>query len=232
MEEKYRFADIRVAEPPAPTDESRVRRELADHLRVIIDKLIRTDVPMERLQEYQTTLAGLAADVSQWPRRPLVPMMQRLVQGEGSRQDLLDVMDNEIMTGLGTPLSPPLTLRLEDNLVCGNATLGLPWQGPPGRVHGGVIGLIMDILLAKTQDMLHGVGMTGTLNIRYRAATPLKQELTMQAGIERIEGRKLFSRGWILADGKVTAEADGIWICASGNYSWKSGFGPMQKEAP
>ena len=232
MDEKYRFGDIRVAEAPEPTDESRVRRQLADHLKVIIDKLIRTDAPVSHLEDYVATLATLAEDMSQWPRRPLLPIMQRLMQGEGSRQDVLDVMDNEIMIGLGTPLSPPLTLWLEDNLVCGKATLGLPWQGPPGRVHGGVIGLIMDILLAKTQDMLHGVGMTGTLNIRYRAATPLKQEVTMQAGIERIDGRKLFCRGWIFADGEVAAQADGIWICASGNYSWKSGFGPMEKETP
>lgn len=226
MKQDYSIHDVRVAEPPEPTDEARVRRDIAGQLQRIIDRLVRMDAPAERLHYYAAQLAVLADDMQQWERRPLGPILQRLLQGSGSQQDLLDVFDHEIMTGLAHPMSPPLNLWLDGDRVRGRANLGLPWQGPPGRVHGGVISLMFDILLAKTQDMLMGFGMTGTLNTRYLAATPLKTDIEMEAWIERVEGRKLFNRGRFLVDGKPVVEAEGIWICASGDYQWKPGFGP------
>ena len=225
MKDQYSLHNIRVGEPPEPTAEAEVRRDIAVQLQRIIDRLVRMDAPDEQLNYYAAQLAVLADDMQQWPRRQLGPILQRLLQGEASQQDLLDVVDHEIMTGRAHPMSPPLELWLEGEKVRGRANLGLPWQGPPGRVHGGVISLMFDILLAKTQDMVRGFGMTGTLNVRYMAATPLKTDIEMEAWVERLDGRKLFNRGRFLIDGKPVAEAEGIWICASGDYQWKPGFG-------
>lgn len=226
MKHDYSIHNVRVGEPPEPTEEARLRRDIATQMQRIIDRLVRMDAPQEQLNYYAAQLAVLADDMQQWPRRQLGPILQRLLQGTGSQQDMLDVFDHEIMTGLAHPMSPPLTLWLDGNVVRGRANLGLPWQGPPGRVHGGVISLMFDILLAKTQDMLRGFGMTGTLNTRYLAGTPLKTDIDMEAWIERVDGRKLFSRGRFLVDGKPVVEAEGIWICASGDYQWKPEFQP------
>jgi acyl-coenzyme A thioesterase PaaI-like protein len=103
----------------------------------------------------------------------------------------------------------------------------LPWQGPPGRVHGGVLSLTMDILLAKTQDFFPNLGMTGTLNLRYLAATPLNTDVTLEARVQRIEGRKLFCEGRVLVGDRVSVEASGIWISASGDYHWKEEYRPQ-----
>jgi len=54
--------------------------------------------------------------------------------------------------------------------------------------------------------------MTGTLTIRYRRPTPLLTELTFEAYVDRVEGRKIFTHGTLSANGRLTAEAEGLFI--------------------
>lgn len=218
MSTQYGFHNILVGEPLAPTEEGTVRRDIAAALRDITDRLVRMDAPEEVLQGYARQLQVLRDDMQGWPRRAQGPMLQRLMRGEGTHQDALDIMDHEIMTGRASVMAPPLELWLEGDTVRGRATLGLPWQGPPGRVHGGVLALMMDILLAKTQDLVDGIGMTGTLKLRYQAGTPLKTPIDMEAHIREISGRKLIAEGRFSVNGETTVTAEGIWICATGQY--------------
>lgn len=227
MTERYHFSTIRVGEMPAPTAESETRREIASALKTITEQLVRMDASAEELAGYASELTALAGRISQHDKRDFPAMLARLFQGEASRQDLLDVLDFEILTGRSTPLSLPLELWLDGDTVRGKANYGLPWQGPPGRVHGGVLSLTMDILLAKTQDFFPNLGMTGTLNLRYLAATPLNTDVTLEARVQRIEGRKLFCEGRVLVGDKVSVEASGIWISASGDYQWKEEYRPQ-----
>ncbi len=53
--------------------------------------------------------------------------------------------------------------------------------------------------------------MTGTLNVRYRGATPLGR-IRGEARVDRVEGVKTFVTGTITSKGKVCAEAEGIFI--------------------
>ncbi|MCH8544254.1 MAG: PaaI family thioesterase [Alcanivorax sp.] len=218
---QYGFFDTPVGEPPPPTPESEARREIAAALRQITERLVRLDADEAALRGYATRFRALADELAVLPRKRQEPIFRRLLAGQGSRQDVLDIMDHEIMTGLATPLSPPLDVWLDGDVVRGRATLGASWQGPPGRVHGGVIALMMDILMAKTQDLVEGIGMTGTLNLRYQAGTPLKQQIDMEARITRLDGRKLVAEGRFMVDGQTTVTAEGIWICANGSYATK-----------
>jgi len=54
--------------------------------------------------------------------------------------------------------------------------------------------------------------MTGTLTVHYRKPTPLFTELIFEGVIERVEGRKIFTRGTASANGVLTAEAEGLFI--------------------
>jgi hypothetical protein len=226
MTERYHFSEIRVGEMPQPTEETVLRREIAASLKSITEQLVRMEASPDELAAYAAELASLNGRIGQHGKRDFPSMLARLVQGEATRQDLLDVLDFEILTGQSTPLSLPLQLWLDGTTVRGKANYGLPWQGPPGRVHGGVLALTMDILLAKTQDFFPNLGMTGTLNLRYLAATPLNTEVTLEASVQRIEGRKLFCEGRILVGERVSVEASGIWISAAGDYQWKEEFQP------
>lgn len=226
MSERYHFSQIRVGEMPQPTEETTLRRDIAASMKSITEELVRMDASTDELAGYAAELAALATRIRQHEKRDFPAMLARLFQGDASRQDLLDVLDFEILTGRSTPLSLPLELWLDGHTVRGKANYGLPWQGPPGRVHGGVLALTMDILLAKTQDFFPNLGMTGTLNLRYLAATPLNTEVTLEASVQRIEGRKLFCEGRVLVGDRVSVEATGIWISAGGDYQWKEEFQP------
>jgi acyl-coenzyme A thioesterase PaaI-like protein len=224
MTETYHFLDIQVAEPPQATEDSAVRRELAGELRRMNEQLIRLDAPVDELRAARDQLARLNERLENWEKRSYSDILKRLFQGEGSRQDVLDLLDFEILTGRATAIAPPLELWLDGDLVRGRARFGLEYQGPPGRVHGGVISLALDMVMAKCQDFFQGVGFTGTLNIRYLAATPLQSEIEFQARVARVEGRKLFVEAKVFAGDEQTVEAQGIWICAQGNYQPKAGF--------
>ena len=54
--------------------------------------------------------------------------------------------------------------------------------------------------------------MTGTLTIMYRSPTPLYTPLTFARSHDRIDGRKVFTRGTMHAGDRLCAEADGIFI--------------------
>ena len=98
------------------------------------------------------------------------------------------------------------------------------FQGPPGRVHGGVLALALDMLMAKTQDYVRQIGMTGTLNIRYLAATPLNTPVDFEARLVSLERRKLRCEGSVWVNGEQTVSAEGIWISAHGEYALKPEF--------
>lgn len=210
--DRYGLGDFRIGEPPQPTDEYLARRRIGDALKRITDKMVRCDAPPAELDALAGELEAIAARTDVYGRRSQSDIYARLFARTATRQDVLDILDYEIFTGLSTPMSPPMQLWLDGDVVRGKANLGLPFQGPPGRVHGGVIAAMLDVLMAKTQDLTRTMGVTGTLNIRYIRATPLKTDITMEARVLRTDGRKLFCEGRFFVNGEQTVHADGIWI--------------------
>lgn len=116
------------------------------------------------------------------------------------------------------PLSPPVDFRIQpDRSVTGTVTLHEGYNGPPWNLaHGGVIAAIFDELLGVGSIAAAGGGFTGSLTIRYRKPTPVLRPLEMRGWLDRQEGRKLFMKGELVADGVVTAEAEGIFILTAG----------------
>ena len=55
-------------------------------------------------------------------------------------------------------------------------------------------------------------GMTARLTVQYRRPTPLFHDLRFRAWVERVEGRRIMSRGEVWADDVLTAEAEGIFV--------------------
>lgn len=210
--EQYGLGDFRIGEPPEPTEEYMVRRRIGEAIKQVTDRMVRADAPLEDLEAVAVELEALAARTAGWGRRSQAAIYERFFNRTATHRDVLDIVDYEIFTGRSTPISPPMELWIDGDVVRGKANLGLPFQGPPGRVHGGVIAAMMDVLLAKTQDLSGTMGVTGTLNLRFIRATPLKADIAMEARIQRIDGRKLFCEGRFLVNGETTVHAEGIWI--------------------
>ena len=119
------------------------------------------------------------------------------------------------LVGPRNPLAPPAELEVREGRIHGRVRLGPAYNGPPGCVHGGVIASIFDELLGCV-NVANGVGgMTGTLRVVYRAPTPLETELSLEAWVDRTEGRKVFTRGTLRHGDTLCAEAEGIFVQGS-----------------
>lgn len=97
-------------------------------------------------------------------------------------------------------------------------------DGHPSVIHGGVTCAILDetmgLLVMLHDNNIRGPGprdslFTANLNVSYRAPVPTPAELLVKMWLVSRVGRKWFSKGQITdKDGKVLAEADGLWVTA------------------
>lgn len=162
---------------------------------------------------------GSAAEMADVAAR-LTEVAQHLEEHAPSREERLvdmwageGVTRHDPVTGPENAIAPPLPLRgLPDGSIVGTTTLGLPYQGPPGCVHGGVSALLLDHTLGVANAWAGDSGMTGTLTLRYHRPTPLFVELTVRARQVSVDGRKIRTTGEILAGDEVCASAEGLFV--------------------
>ncbi len=110
------------------------------------------------------------------------------------------------------PFAPPIRLAVVNNKVLGQANFGATFEGAPGTVHGGFVAAAFDQVLFMAQSLTGIPAMTATLTVRYRMPTPLFTDLVFEGVVERVEGRKIFTRETASANGVLTAEAEGLFI--------------------
>ncbi|MBZ5734744.1 PaaI family thioesterase [Nocardioides sp. TRM66260-LWL] len=190
---------------PAEIDEHRATfGPFADAVRDLVDATIRTTVDLDEVRAAQAEIEAITARLR---RRQLDgPFGVRMSEAGRGR-----AWGNSVI-GLRNPLAPPLVV-VEDpsGRAVSDFHLGAAYEGPPGLVHGGVSALILDQLLGQAAGAGGRPGMTGTLRLRYRQATPLG-DLRGEAWIERSESIKTWARGHLIGPEGVTVEAEGLFI--------------------
>ncbi|PKM22986.1 MAG: PaaI family thioesterase [Gammaproteobacteria bacterium HGW-Gammaproteobacteria-14] len=190
-----------------------IRRRIAAAMQQLSERLIRVDAEDAELENWAVTLEQLLAQVGEPSRRNTRDANRRLFTGQASSFDVFDMMDYDPVGGLSNPIAPQLAWVSESaDGVEGRVRLGEHYQGPPGRVHGGVIAWILDALLSRAMHAALKIGVTGTLTIRYMASTPIDTELRCTANIVRMEGRKMFIEGAIFHGDQQTVQAEGIFL--------------------
>ncbi len=120
--------------------------------------------------------------------------------------------DHSPFIGLANPLSPPVELEYSGDRVIARVTFGAAYEGPPGCVHGGYVAATFDEVLGAAQSLSGDQGMTAHLEIDYRRPTPLGVPLVMEGWLDRSEGRKIWAKAELRADGELTAEGEGLFI--------------------
>ena len=183
-------------------------RRLADAMRLVIDRLVATRAPQERLAEAATALEAIAAQLEGYPQGHTFEGFSE----SANAGDPHAFFDHSPIIGRANPLAPPLDLATLEDKVVGRARFGSAYEGPPGAVHGGYVAAAFDELLGMAQSLGGKPGMTGTLTIRYRRPHPLHTEIEFEAELVRVEGRKIFTTGRSYAGGNLLAEAEGIFI--------------------
>jgi acyl-coenzyme A thioesterase PaaI-like protein len=168
--------------------------ELGDALRELVDASVRTTVPAAELRaaaaEARAATARLAAGRRPPTQLPSLddPLVFRRVYNP--------------VSGVGSAIAPPLSIRRTEDGVVAEATLGMAYEGPPGYVHGGVSSLLMDQLLGSAAIAAGLWGMTVRLELDYRGPVPLSTPLLLRARVTEAAGRKCVVDGTI-----ATAEA-------------------------
>jgi len=111
------------------------------------------------------------------------------------------------------PIAPPMRIVPDaDGYRC-DLTLPLHYQGPPGRVHGGIVALLIDHLLGHAANwQAETRSFTRSLTLSYDAGTPIGEPLTVRGRIARVEGRKRFMEAEIVCDDVVRVRAEGLWL--------------------
>jgi acyl-coenzyme A thioesterase PaaI-like protein len=167
-------------------------RALQDHARAV-------DAPDEVISE----AAGLIEAVS----KLLAPYdADEWASPSGRRMDL---------PNRGNILQIPVHLaKTADGRVRGVAEFRRFHLGRNGAVHGGAIAMLFDSVLGYTAARLTRslYQRTAFLHIDYRKIAPIGTELHIDAGIDRIDDRKIFVAARLLAGETVLAEAEALFV--------------------
>ncbi|MFA5884901.1 MAG: hypothetical protein WDA60_13695, partial [Acidimicrobiia bacterium] len=123
------------------------------------------------------------------------------------------LLERSGIAGRSNPLAAPVQWVIDDDgITRGSATYTAAYEGPVGSLHGGFVAAAFDDLLGSAQTASGIAGYTGTLTVRMIRPTPLLRRIDYEAGVDRVEGRKIFVWGTADCDGVRLAEAEIVFI--------------------
>lgn len=115
----------------------------------------------------------------------------------------------------GNILTIPMSAhQTDDGRMQGWARFGRFHLGRNGAVHGGSLGMLFDTVLGLTAAVLSGSRRqrTAYLKINYRNIVPIEKELQFDAGIDQLDGRKIFVSGRLTDGDTLLSEADALFV--------------------
>jgi acyl-coenzyme A thioesterase PaaI-like protein len=186
------------------------RRRLASAMREVIERLVEIDAPEEELAAAADGLEKFSRRLASFPKNAKYEGWAETAPAG----DVAAFFDHSPLIGLANPLSPPISLVAdrEQMSVEGRATFGSAFEGLPGSVHGGFVAAALDEVLGYVNSLTGSAGMTANLSIDFKEPTPLHTVLSFKARLDRTEGRKVFVSGNVHADGRLTAEAEALFV--------------------
>lgn len=194
-----------VEEPQALAELERAQGELARAVGRLVDATVRT-------RHESTVLGEVAAEVDVLAARLLERAQEGPLGVETSSDGRLRDHANP-MVGMRNPIAPPLVMTDDEGGVACTFSLGAPYEGPPGCVHGGFVASVLDQVLGTAAARRGVSGLTAYLNTTYRRPTLLGTDHVCRARVDRLEGWKVFASGEIVdPQGRVTAEAEALFV--------------------
>jgi len=119
------------------------------------------------------------------------------------------------LPGRGSVLPVPVELaRIAGDRIGGTAHFRRFHLGRNGAAHGGAVALLFDSVLGYTAFRLVGRTFlrTAYLHVNYRRIAPIQRDLRIDAGIDRIEGRKIVVTGRLLDGDDLLADAEALFV--------------------
>lgn len=196
---------------------------LAAATRHIIDHLVSNTASEAELRLAADQLEVVSDMLARYPHGSTYQGFREAANAGGAIGDQRDLaaagaearyafFDHSPFIGLANPMSPPLELDYGVDSIVGRVSFGAAYEGPPGCVHGGYVAAIFDELLGATQSLSGQQGMTAFLHVDYRSPTPLGAPLDLVGRLDSSDGRKIRCSGTLHAEGRLCAEAHGLFI--------------------
>ena len=182
---------------------------LALNIRRQIAASVELDADPERIRALADRAGDLAEALEASAPGKRVGLVESDWQERGGAMSYLPF--SPIMGALN-PASLGIEIRAEGAKAVAEMRLGEVVEGGTGLVHGGAIAAIYDEVLAAANILKQVGGPTGKLSIKYRKPTPLYDLLRFEGWVERIEGRKILTRGRCLVGDQVVTEAEALFI--------------------
>ena len=197
--------------PPELTAELTERRaavaELGDALRVLTSSAIGSEVAVDVLRAVAGDVRALATTLAERQRRLDEPSsVDDLQRGHRAYNPVV---------GSGNPVAPPMRVEIVDGAAIGWCTLDWRYEGPATYAHGGVSALLLDQLMGHAAAAAGHPGVTGRLEVRYRATVPLGEPLRLHAELIDVLGVRAAVRGSIslaTAPDDALVEAEGRFL--------------------
>ena len=103
--------------------------------------------------------------------------------------------------------------RSSDGALVARAWFGPGCQGPPGHAHGGATAALLDEAMGFCCWLAGHRVVAAHIEVDFRGMVPVGTVATLEAAVERIEGRKVFPRArLLLPDGTLVAESTGLFL--------------------
>ncbi len=189
----------------------RARVELAEEIRAMIREVISTEATIDEVKRVRDQVRA-GGEV-------LVAKAHGRAQGIGEAalaERGRNFLARSPMLGSMNPIAVPLAVQVLQEgaqaTVESRVTFTAPYEGAPGCVHGGFIASAFDEVLGVAQSASGQPGMTANLTVDYRSPTPLLRELVFRGWCEKVDGRKIFTRGTLHHGETLCAEATGLFI--------------------
>jgi acyl-coenzyme A thioesterase PaaI-like protein len=186
--------------PPVPTTQGGPDYgRFIDAVRTLQDLARSVDAPDEVITE----AAGLVEKVSGL-LNPYIA--DEWASPSGRRMDL---------PNRGSILAIPSDLRTtSDGRIEGTMTFRRFHLGRNGAAHGGTVAMFFDSLLGFAAFKLSDskAQRTAFLHVDYRQIAPVETELTVEATLDGMEGRKIFVSGRLLNGDVVVAEGKALFV--------------------
>lgn len=157
---------------------------------------------LDRLDEWERDLRAAAAPDS----------APRIGPGATAEQRLY--LDHAFDIGAYNPCFPEYRFdHLDPENASGTVTFPVVYEGPPGLVHGGFLGVFFDCVIQQQNCAAGLSGKTRSLAVRYRRPTPILTELDFDVVRTEIDGG-ITSTARLTRDGELLCTGEAIAVAS------------------
>jgi acyl-coenzyme A thioesterase PaaI-like protein len=188
---------------------------LVERTRRLVEAVVLTDVDDDALAAAADALDAVTRSLSARSRPAPLYLVRH---ADGRLESLLQAGSGRLnpqappIEWVERPTEPPAGRDPVPATVRARCTFTAAHAGSPGRVHGGVVALVLDEVLGNALVASGVSGLTASLTVSFTGATPIDRPVDVVARYDRHEGRKSFATGEVLVDGAVTAEATALYV--------------------